>query len=145
MKPLFILLTVLSSFLAQAAGVPEKVAPAAIRAFEETFSKAESVTWAVADGLYKVSFHVSGRYAFAYYDEEGNMIAVTRNLSPTELPMVLLAKIKQKYGQYWVSELIEVSNESGTNYYITLEDAATKLILKSNGATNWTRYQKSEK
>lgn len=145
MKPLFILLTVFSSFLAQAAGVPEKVAPAAIRAFEATFSKAESVTWAVSDGLYKVSFHVAGRYAFAYYDEEGNMIAVTRNLTPTELPMVLLAKIKQKYSQYWVSELIEVSNESGTNYYITLEDAATKLILKSNGATNWTRYQKSDK
>jgi hypothetical protein len=145
MKTLFILLTVLSSFLAQAAGGADKVSPAAIRSFEATFSKAESVTWAVSEGMYKVSFNVAGRYAFAYYDEEGNMLAVTRHLSPTELPMVLLAKIKQKYNQYWVSELIEVSNEGGTNYYITLEDAATKLILKSNGAINWSRYQKSDK
>ncbi|WP_132052642.1 hypothetical protein [Pseudocnuella soli] len=145
MKPLLILLTVLSSFFAGATGTPEKVAPAAIRAFETTFSQAQSVSWAVADDLYKVSFQVAGRYAYAYYDEAGNMIAVTRHLSPTELPMVLLAKVKQTYSQYWVSELVEVSNEAGTHYYITLEDAATKMILKSNGATAWSRYQKSDK
>ena len=145
MKPLFILLTVLSSYFAQAANTPEKVSPAAIRSFTTTFSQAQSVTWSVTDDLYKVSFHVAGRYAYAYYDENGLMIAVTRNLSPTELPMVLLANIKQKYSQYWVSELVEVSNESGTHYYVTLEDANTKLTLKSSGTTAWSRYKKCDK
>lgn len=146
MKPLFILLTVVSSFFATTSKANnETVSPAAIKSFNRTFAGAQEVSWAYQNNLYKVSFQVSGQYASAFYDASGEMVVITRNISPLQLPVVLLASVKQQYGKQWISELIEVSDVSGTHYYITLEDADQKTILKSEGATNWLKYQKSEK
>lgn len=145
MKPLFILLTVLSSFFAQAKNEPSEVAPAAIRSFERTFSQAREVYWTISDNLYKVNFQVSGQYATAYYTGFGELVATTRNISPLQLPVVLLAAIKKDYTQQWISELVEVSDEQGTHYYVTLEDAGQKLTLKSNSTVSWSRFQKMDK
>jgi hypothetical protein len=145
MKSLFILLTICSSYFAQAGTVDEIINRAALKSFEQTFAGAQEVSWTVHKEGYKVSFQVAGQYASAYYDEAGNLALVARNISTTQLPMVLLAGIKKELDNKWVSELIEVSNDSGTQYYITLEDAGQKLSLKSNGPTNWVRFQKLEK
>ncbi|RPD51870.1 hypothetical protein [Paracnuella aquatica] len=146
MKPLFILLTVLSSFMAQAKNNPGgEVTPAALKSFSTTFAQASDVTWTAIDDMYKVSFQVAGQYAAAYYSNNGNLMVVTRNISSLQLPVVLLASIKKDYNQRWISDLVEVSDENGTYYYVTLEDADQKLILKSDGATRWNKYQKYEK
>lgn len=145
MKPLFILLTTLSSFFAQAKPGPQEVTPAALKSFEHTFAQAREVSWSTIDNMYKVSFQVAGQYASAYYSASGNLMVVTRNISSLQLPVVLLAGLKKDHGHQWISDLVEVSDEGGTYYYVTLEDAAQKLILKSEGATQWTRYQKYEK
>ena len=145
MKPLFILLTVLSSYFAQAANGPEDVSPVVLKSFNRTFSNAREVSWSVAENLYKVTFQVAGQYASAYYNGTGDLVIVTRNISPVQLPVVLLAAIKKDYSNQWVSDLIEVSDESGTYYYVTLEDGAQKQILKSDGTASWVRYQKFDK
>lgn len=145
MKPLFILLTVLSSYFAQAANTPAEVAPAALKSFERTFAGAREVSWSVTDELYRVNFQVAGQYASAYYNNTGDLVVVTRNISPLQLPVMLLSSVKKDFAQQWISELIEVSDESGTNYYVTLEDANQKTTLKSDGYSRWIRYQKSEK
>lgn len=146
MKPLFILLTTLSSFFAQANTNPKaEVTPAALKSFEQTFSQAREVSWSTIDNMYKVSFQVAGQYASAYYSQSGNLMVVTRNISPLQLPVVLLAGIKKDHPNQWISDLVEVSDEGGTYYYVTLEDAAQKLILKSEGANQWNKYQKYEK
>ena len=145
MRPLFILLTVFSSFFAQANNSPKEVTPAALKSFEHTFSQAREVSWSTIDDMYKVSFQVAGQYASAYYSGNGNLLVVTRNISSLQLPVVLLAGIKKDYSHKWISDLVEVSDESGTYYYVTLEDADQKLILKSEGAARWNKYQKYEK
>lgn len=145
MKPLFILLTVLSSFFAGATNHTDDIAPRAIKSFERTFSNASEVSWSFSENLYKASFQVAGQYASAYYNNLGELVVVTRNISPLQLPVVLLAGIKKAYAQQWVSDLIEVTDETGTYYFITLEDADQKLILKSEGATSWVKHQKLEK
>lgn len=146
MKPLVILLTVVSSFFATNSKANEEaVSPAAIKTFNRTFAGAREVAWSLDNNLYKVSFQVSGQYATAFYDSNGDLVVITRNISPLQLPVVLLASIKQDYSQQWISELIEVTDDAGTYYYITLEDGSQKNILKSDGATRWSRYQKFEK
>ena len=72
------------------------------------------------------------------------MIALTRNLSSLELPIALQASLKKNYDCYWISDLIEVAREQGTSYYITLENADTKLTLKSSGL-DWSSYKKQRK
>jgi hypothetical protein len=146
MKPLFILLTVVSSFFATASNAnDEVVSPAAIKSFNRSFAGARDVAWTLDNDLYKVTFQVAGQYAHAFYDGNGEMVVITRNISPLQLPMVLLAAVKQEYGQQWISELIEVTDNGGTHYYITLEDGNQKSILKSEGLSRWMKYQKVDK
>ena len=42
------------------------------------------------------------------------------------------------------SDLFEAAKNDATNYYITLENADTKIILKSSG-NSWDIYTKSKK
>jgi hypothetical protein len=53
--------------------------------------------------------------------------------------------LKKDYSNYWISDLFEVSNSDGTGYYITLENADSKVVLKSTGGDNWKTYQKKTK
>ena len=142
MKPLFILLTVMSSFFAQAANNNDKITPEALKSFKRTFTNAQDVSWSVNDNLYKVTFQVAGQYANAYYNGVGQLVVVTRNISPLQLPVVLLASIKKDYAKQWISDLVEANDETGVHYYITLEDADQKIILKSDSSNQWNRHQK---
>lgn len=146
MKFLFILLTAISTNFAQAAtNTNGEITPAAIKAFSRTFNNAQEVTWTASNDLSKVSFQINGQYATAFYSGTGEMVAITRNISPLQLPVMLLATIKSEYTAQWISELIEVSDETGTHYYVTLEDADQKVTLKSNGIAAWSTFQKVRK
>ncbi|MGZ4019990.1 MAG: hypothetical protein ACXVJ5_13140, partial [Flavisolibacter sp.] len=69
---------------------------------------------------------------------------LTRNISSLQLPITLQADLKQRYDCYWISDVLEVANEEGTSYYITLETADEKLTLKSN-SDSWSTFQKQRK
>lgn len=145
MKPLFMLLTVISSYLVQAANPPDVIAPAAIKAFTHAFTNARHVSWTVSNDMYKATFSVADRFANAYFDEDGNLIVVTRNITQKELPLVLQEKITTNYAQYRVCEVLEASDQWGTHYYITLDGANQKIILESSNGNNWIRYKKIKK
>jgi hypothetical protein len=38
-----------------------------------------------------------------------------------------------------------VAKNDGTSYYITLENADTKIVLKTSGGSEWNIYQKIRK
>jgi hypothetical protein len=98
----------------------------------------------VTDTYFKADFALNGQYVSAYYDAEGNMKALTRNISSLQLPIALQADLKKNYDSYWISDVLEVANEEGTSYYITLETADTQLILKSN-SDSWNTFKKQRK
>jgi hypothetical protein len=145
MKPLFILLTALSSYFAQAANTPAEVDPAVIKAFARTFAHSEKVTWSQKEDLYQASFEVSGRSATAFFNQAGDLVVVTRNIQVSELPLVLQAKIQEKYAAYKVIETMEASDDYSIRYYITIEDGAKKIILRSNGSNGWIQHKKVKK
>ena len=145
MKPLFMLLTVLSSYFVHATNPPEEISPAAIKTFAQTFVNARHVSWTVSNDMYKATFHVADRFASAYFDETGELVVVTRNITQTELPLVLQEKINTNYAQYRVCEVLEATDQWCTHYYITVEGANQKIILESSNGTNWLRYKKIKK
>jgi hypothetical protein len=53
--------------------------------------------------------------------------------------------LKREYDEYWISDLFEVSGNEGTAYYITLENANTKLVLKSSGGKGWDTFKTFKK
>ncbi len=72
-------------------------------------------------------------------------MAMTRNITTSQLPIALQTTIKNEYTAFWISDLFEIANEEGTSYYITLENADTKLVLKSTNNAAWSKYQKNHK
>jgi hypothetical protein len=57
----------------------------------------------------------------------------------------LQTNLKNNYSNYWISDLYEVAKPENTSYYITLENADQKIVLKSTGGSNWTIHKKSNK
>ena len=146
MKRLVLTLTIALSLisLSSFANDDVNVNPAALNAFNSSFKNATEVNWTVSNEYYKANFTLNGQYIAAFYDAEGKMIALTRNISSTQLPIALQANLKKDYEGFWISDLFEMTNEDGTSYYVTLENADTKLIMKSNNQ-NWERFKKQNK
>lgn len=123
----------------------DRVAPAALQSFQSSFKSAKEVNWSVSQSLYKAEFLLNGQYVNAFYSNEGKMVALTRNISTLSLPITLQADLKNCYDAYWITDVLEVANEEGTTYFLTLEDADNKIILKSLGQAEWTTYKKQRK
>src|SRR5215204_2385020 len=102
MKSLFIILTALTTVFTTSSfanpGKPnpgtDKVAPAALKSFENTFSDAREVGWSVTNNYSKVVFTLNGQYVTAFYSNAGNLMGLTRNLSSNQLPISLQAELK---------------------------------------------------
>jgi hypothetical protein len=147
MKRLFVTLTLalslvgMSSFAADETSVSEVV----VKSFNSSFTSATEVNWSVTGDLYKADFVLNGQYVAAYFNTDGLMMATTRNISSTQLPIALQANLKKNYDEYWITNLFELSNEEGTSYYITLENADSKLVLKSLSSAEWINYKKVRK
>lgn len=123
------------------AGVNEKV----LNAFKKDFSSATQVEWTTGSGFYKAVFLYNEKYVYAFYSEEGRLLGLTRNITVSELPLKLQTCLKKNYDQYWISDLFEAAREEGTFWYITLEDADTRLVLKATAEQPWTVYEKQKK
>ncbi len=123
----------------------EKISPKVLDAFKSEFNTAKEVEWAVGQDYYKATFTYNEKHVFAYYNADGELLGVTRYLSPVDLPINLQTSLKKNHSNLWVSDLFEVAKNDGTGYYITLENAETKIILKSTGGSEWTAYQKIRK
>lgn len=136
---LVIAVTTLSAF-AKDENVNQKV----LDAFKTEFSTAKEVEWSVGADFYKATFNYNGKYVFAFYNEEGELLGLTRYLSPSDLPLALQNNLKKNYEGYWVSDLFEASKDDATNYYITLENADTKIVLKST-ENSWNTFSKIKK
>jgi len=145
MKLLILTLTALLSFGSLKSNAQDiKVSAAVVNSFNTSFKNAAEVQWKDCGTYYKADFTLNGQYVTAYYDAAANLMAVTKNISTVQLPVTLQANLKKSYEDYWVSDLFEVSDESGTSYYVTVENGDTKTTLKSIG-NSWTTFKKQRK
>jgi len=117
----------------------------ALTAFTNQFTNASDVEWSAGNDFYKATFLYNSNYVMAYYNTEGDFVATIRNITSGNLPLMLQTKLKNNYSDYWITNLYELSKNEGTSYYITLENADQKIILKSAGDIDWTVHKKSNK
>ena len=143
MKPILIAVALFASTFTKSFAA-DGVQPSVLKTFKSTFATATEVDWSMTQDLYKAVFFLNGQYVTAYFKEDGNMAALTRHISAANLPIILQTALKNDYKELWVTDVFEVSNDSGLQYYVTLENAAEKVILKSS-STTWTTYQKQHK
>jgi hypothetical protein len=145
MKPLLIALTLLASIFTQPLFATNRdVTPSVIKSFQSTFSTATDVAWTAGDHMYKARFVLNAQVVTAYYNFDGHLMAVTRHITSHQLPLTLQTTLKKGADGAWISELFELSNDEGTSYYVTLETADSKVVMKSSGQS-WSQYSKSKK
>jgi hypothetical protein len=119
--------------------------PQAVAAFEKQFSAAREATWEDFGSVYKVSFWQNGRFTSAFYDAEGEMVSINRNISMTELPAALKKATTKQLNSAWMSELVYVISKEEKAYYATFETADNKIIMKSVNNRKWIVFKVIEK
>ena len=125
------------------AGTPD-VNAKALESFKDQFPTATETEWSAASDYYKVNFVYNDNHVSAYYSLEGEFLATLRHISSLNLPMLLQTSLKNDYSNYWISDLYELAKYDGNSYYVTIENADQKIILKSTGS-GWTVHKKTGK
>ena len=138
-KILFATALLLSISFATMANSNKGTDPKAMAAFKKDFSGANDVTWEAATEFSKVTFTINGSTLFAYYSNTGELIAASRNISSSQLPLNLFTALKNENNSYWISDLFELSRDNSTTYYVTLENANEKKVLSSTNY-GWETY-----
>ena len=123
----------------------ETINQRAVSSFKKDFTSAQEVKWESSKDFVKATFTINGQVMFAYYSQTGDLMAVTRNIVSSQLPISLLTDLKKSYSAYWISDLFEVSKSTDASYYVTLESADYTMVLKSNGISGWEVYRKDKK
>ena len=145
MKPLLIAFTFWAALLTQPAFANDgDIKPSIVKNFEKTFTTATNVEWTITPNLYKARFEMNGQVVTAYYSTSGRQLGVTRNITSHQLPLTLQTAMKKEYANHWITDLFELTNDEGTTYYVTLENADTKTIMQSQSTHSWSVYQKTE-
>lgn len=136
MKKIIIMLAVVVSSLTAFAR-KENVSETVLNAFDKEFAGVKDVQWSTIGGNYQAAFVFNNQYVTAFYQADGELLKLTRNISLPDIPLCLQTSLKNNYSQYWISDLFEISNTKKTSYYITLENADSKIVLKSRSSGKW--------
>jgi hypothetical protein len=116
-----------------------------IASFHKEFRSANVLTVETRKEYTKVTFNLNGIVMFAYYSENGELMAVVRNILSTQLPIRLLMDLKQNHADYWITDLFEMDSNGQTIYYVSLENSDSKVTLRSGNTTSWETYHKENK
>lgn len=138
-------ITLVSAFGFSYANDNPNISKTVQQAFSQDFKSATNVQWVRTKAFDKATFSLNSQVLFAYYDPNGFLLAVSRNITSENLPVGLQAEIKSHYAAYWISDLFENAHHHETTYYITLENADRKLVLKSEDTGHWSVYQQLDK
>jgi hypothetical protein len=123
----------------------EGVAQRTKESFNSNFASASNVKWQKQKDFVKATFTWNGQVMFAYYNETGELMAITRNILSDQLPINLMTDLKKNYGNHWISDLFEIVVDGQTSYYVTLENADETIVLKSTDFNTWSAYKKEKR
>ena len=101
--------------------------------------------WEKDKSFIKATFLFNDQVMFAYYNPNGDLIGVVRNLLSDKLPFNLLENLRLNYSEFWITDLFEFASESESTYYVTLQTADETLTLQSEGTSGWSVYKRAKK
>jgi hypothetical protein len=134
----------LSSF-SSPSNIENKITQKAANTLTGMFAGAEELNWSNTDTYLKATFILNEKVMFAYFNQSGEFIGISRNMLSSTLPINLQIQLKMSYSNGWITELYEFAGVDSTDYFATIETAGQKIFLKSSGSNNWSVYKKVKK
>ena len=86
-----------------------------------------------------------GTTLYAFYTPEGEFMGLATYMSSDGLPVSLKSAIKENYQGYWITDLFHYSINNTPGYFITLENADRKIMLKAEQNKSWSFYSEVKK
>jgi hypothetical protein len=110
--------------------------------FQKDFRNAQLMSSEVHAKFTKLTFKMNDVILFAFYADNGELLAVTRNILSSQLPVNLMMGLKNDYKGYWITELFEITGDGQNCYYVSLENGDKNLTLRSTSDNTWEVYEK---
>lgn len=96
----------------------------------EEFKDAKNIDWTTKGALTEATFEWNGQKLQAFYTQDGDQVALSRQVAVDQLPVKALHAIKNRYSDYTTTEAIEFNNtDTGLSYYVSMEKGNKKTIL----------------
>ena len=105
-----------------------------LEAFRTTFADAKNVQWKSLDesGLFQATFTYQNNELSAYYNEEGEMVAMAHYIDKANLPIMVAKAIKERFPDHVLQTAIEKIAYGATTYHITLNSPKSALLVSVN-------------
>ncbi|HVS91634.1 MAG TPA: hypothetical protein VHE59_06360 [Mucilaginibacter sp.] len=105
--------------------------------FNANFIDAKNVTWTVDRNFQKADFIMNGVKTTAFYNLQGEFVALTENVDATAIPAKTKQEIADKYKGYNVNDVIVVQNNTDLNpdadetaYFVDLKNGSKEVLVK---------------
>jgi len=116
----------------------------ALNLFKAAYPGAEKVHYKTVGELVSISFVLDSTSMQAFYNAEGEQVAVSRVISYKNLPLRALTTLESKFGNYTATEVIEMDHSTeGTCYYVSLKSNNQKLIAQVSVGGEVSVFKKS--
>jgi hypothetical protein len=132
MKQLFYLAILLTGLTANATPSRPAVNEKILKAFTETFTTAQDVTWHQYDTYSQANFRQDDIQVRAQYDDNGTLIKTTRYYTEKQLLPNIVAKLKKRYSGKEIGGITEITSDDEVSFLITLKDDKNWYIVKSD-------------
>ena len=141
MKKKFLVLTtaLIMAFSATFAHESKSVPNAIVNEWHQQFDNADNVQWQTTANYYQATFTIDGHPLKAFYSFDGGLIGLSRQINVGQLPLALIADVKDKSANSTITDLFELLTDRGTEYYITYKGDKDTKTFQSTGEY-WTRY-----
>ncbi|MBC7948371.1 MAG: hypothetical protein H7Y42_10860 [Chitinophagaceae bacterium] len=142
MKKLLLSVSLLVSIVAGATHIPSEVNEKVLKAFKETFDKAQEVTWHEYENYYQANFKIDEIQVRAQYDQEGGLIKTMRYYGEKQLLPNIVSRLKKKYGTREIFGITEVTSPNEVSFLVTLKDEKNWYVVKSDVYGNLEQTEK---
>jgi copper oxidase (laccase) domain-containing protein len=142
MKKIILSAALLVSIVAAASAFPYEVNQKVLKAFNETFTKAQDVVWREYDNIYQANFKQDDIQIRAQYDAEGALIQTIRYYGERQLLPNIVSNLKKKYGTREIFGVTETSSDEGVAFLVTLKDEKNWYLVKSDVYGNLEQTEK---
>lgn len=118
-------------------------------AFAKEFAQIKDVKWDVVtkdgNGIYQANFTFNNESLQAFFTEEGEFLGTTRQITKSQLPILVTRELDKKYGDAEIRSVYEHSMTDGIAYYITLVTDKGTIVVKAAGNGELTVRQRNKR
>jgi hypothetical protein len=142
MKKIILSAALLISIAAVASVSPAEVNEKVLKAFHETFTKAQDVVWNEYGNYYQANFKLDEIQVRAQYDENGSLLRTMRYYTEKQLLPNIVSRLRKRYASKEIFGVTEVTSDNEVSFIISLKDDKNWYIVKSDAYANLEQTDK---